>query len=50
MSLGSTWAITKVVINILGPMVEQCILNYTKRYWLLSDVLFVAISICSKNA
>jgi hypothetical protein len=47
-SLGSTWAIAKVVINTLGPMVEQCILNQTKRYWLLLDVSFAAFSICSK--
>jgi len=47
-SLGSTWAIAKVVINTLGPMVEQCILNQTRRYWLLLDVLFAAFSICSK--
>jgi hypothetical protein len=39
MSLGSTWAIAKAVINILGPMVEQCILNQTKGYWLLSNVV-----------
>jgi hypothetical protein len=48
MSLGSTWAIAKMVINILGHMVEQCILNQTKGYWLLSNALFAAFSICSK--
>ncbi len=48
MSLNSTWTIAKAVINILGPMVEQCILNQTKGYWLLLDALFATFSICSK--
>jgi hypothetical protein len=29
-------------------MVEQCILNQTKGYWLLLDALFATFSICSK--
>jgi hypothetical protein len=29
-------------------MVKQCILNQTKRYWLLSNALFYTFSICSK--
>jgi hypothetical protein len=29
----------------LGPMVEQCILNQTKGYWLFSNVLFATFSI-----
>ncbi len=37
---GSTWAQT------LGLMVEQCILNKTRWYWLLSDVLSTTFSIC----
>jgi hypothetical protein len=46
--LGSTWVITKAMIDTSGPVVEQCILNQTKRYWILSNALFSAFSICSK--
>jgi len=47
-SSSSTWVIAKTVINILGLVVEQCILNYTREYWLLSNALFLAFSIYSK--
>lgn len=34
------WVITK----ILNIVVKQCVLNQIKRYWLLFDVFYVAIS------
>ncbi len=46
--LGSTWAITKTMIDIFGFMVEQCMLNQTRGYWLLLDAFFIAFSICSE--
>lgn len=34
-----------VMTKTLGPMVEQCILNQTKGYWLFSIALFATFSI-----
>jgi len=48
MLLGSTWVIAKTMTDILGPMVEQCMLNQVGGYWLLIDALFTTFSICSK--
>ena len=40
-----TWAVTHVLTKILKHVVKQCILNQTRGYWLLSDALFVALTI-----
>ncbi len=42
---GLTWAITQVVTETLNPVVHQCLLNQRRRYWLLFNVLFVALTI-----
>jgi hypothetical protein len=45
---GLTWAIARVVCDILNPVVEKCILNQTRGFWLLSDALVSAMSISMK--
>jgi hypothetical protein len=35
-------------MEILKPIVEQCVLNQARGYWLLFNALIVAISICMK--
>jgi hypothetical protein len=40
-----TWAICKVVIEIMFPLVKQCIFNQTQGYRLLFDALNVTLSI-----
>ncbi len=42
----STWAIART--KSLNPMVKQCIINQIKGYQLLSNVLFVIFSICTR--
>jgi hypothetical protein len=39
------WAIAQVVVNILGPMVQQCVLNQRRGYEFLLDALVVAVSL-----
>ncbi len=36
------------MVDTLKPIVKQCVLNKTRGYWLLSDTLNVAITICMK--
>jgi hypothetical protein len=38
-------AITLVVTKILNLVVHQCLLNWRRGYWLLYNVLFVALTI-----
>jgi hypothetical protein len=45
---GLTWAIARVVCDILNPVVEKCIMNQTRGFWLLSDALVSAMSISLK--
>ncbi len=45
---GLTWAIARVVVDILNPIVEQCVLNQTRGYWLFSNVFNATITICMK--
>jgi len=45
---GLTWAIAQAMVDTLKPIVEQCVLNQTRGYWLLFYVLNVAITICMK--
>jgi hypothetical protein len=44
----SMWATAKTITSILNPIVQQCVLNQTKGYLLLSDALHVTLSICLK--
>ena len=39
---GMTWAIARTVTQTLNPVVQQCVLNQTRGYWLLSDALAAA--------
>jgi hypothetical protein len=34
-----TWATTRTVTQTLNPVVQQCVLNQTRGYWLLFDAL-----------
>jgi len=39
------WSITQVVANaLIQPMVQQCVLNQSKRHWLFFNVLVATIS------
>jgi hypothetical protein len=38
------WAIAQVVVDTLGHVVQQCVLNQSWGYWLLSDAFTFAIS------
>ncbi len=46
-----TWPVCKAVVETMFCIVNQCIFNQTRRYWLLSNDLNVAlsISVCMKN-
>ena len=37
-----TWATARTVTQTLNPVVQQCVLNQTRGYWLLSDALAAA--------
>ena len=39
---GMTWATARTVTQTLNPVVQQCVLNQTRGYWLLSDALAAA--------
>jgi hypothetical protein len=39
---GMTWATARTVTQTLNPVVQQCVLNQTRGYWLLSDALVAA--------
>jgi len=39
------WAITQIVVDTLGPLVQQCVSNQSQGYWLLSDAFVAAISL-----
>jgi hypothetical protein len=43
-----TWAIVRALTKILNPIVKQCVFNQITSYWLLSNALYVAISISIK--
>ena len=45
---GLTWAIARAVCDILNPVVEACIMNQTRGFWLLSDALVSAMTISVK--
>lgn len=45
---GITWAFGRVVTNVLNLIVQQGVLNQFGGHWLVSDVLFGAISIARK--
>jgi hypothetical protein len=38
----------RAVCDILNPVVEKCIMNQTRGFWLLSDALVSAMSISVK--
>ncbi len=40
MSSRQVWVIAQVVANILGHVVQQCVLNQSQGYWLLYDALY----------
>ena len=42
---GLTWAVAKAVTETLRPVMQQCILNQSRGYWLLSDALYAAFHI-----
>ena len=48
MPSGITWAIGRVVIDVLNSVVKQCVWNQSRGYWLLSDAMFGVISIARK--
>jgi hypothetical protein len=39
------WAIAQVVVNSLGPMIQQCVLNQRRGYKFLLDALAIAVSL-----
>jgi hypothetical protein len=39
------WVIAQIVADTLGLVVQQCVLNESRGYWLLLDALVVAISL-----
>nr|XP_024402695.1 uncharacterized protein LOC112295398 isoform X2 [Physcomitrium patens] len=41
-----TWAVAKAVTDALTPVLQQCIMNQSKAYWLLSDAIATALSLC----
>jgi hypothetical protein len=41
-----TWVMAHKVLEVLTPMVTQCVLNQFRGYWSLSDVIFAAITMC----
>nr|XP_024359895.1 uncharacterized protein LOC112274515 isoform X1 [Physcomitrium patens] len=40
-----TWAIAKAVTVALNPVLQQCVMNRSKGYWLLSDAIAAALSL-----
>ena len=42
---GLTWAVAKAVTKILHLVMQQCILNQSRGYWFLSDVLYATFHI-----
>jgi hypothetical protein len=36
--------ISKIFVDVLSLMVNACVMNQSKGYWLLIDALFVAIT------
>jgi hypothetical protein len=43
--IGLTWAVARAVTETLNPVVSQCVVNQTHRYWLLSDVVAGALQL-----
>lgn len=41
-----TWAVAKAVTDALTPVLQQCVTNQSKGYWLLSDALATALNLC----
>jgi hypothetical protein len=41
-----TWVIVQTITNIHLPIVKLCVLNQNAGYWLLSDALHFAFTIC----
>lgn len=41
-----TWAVAKAVTDALTPVLQQCVINQSKGYWLLSDALATALGLC----
>jgi hypothetical protein len=39
------WAIAQIVVDTLGHVVQQCVLNQSRGYWLLLDALVATISL-----
>ncbi len=39
------WAIVQTIVNTLGFVGQQCVLNQSQGYWLLLDALTMAISL-----
>jgi len=37
------WVIAQVVANILGHVVQQCMLNQSQGYWLLYDAFIISL-------
>jgi hypothetical protein len=47
MSLGQTWATIETIMDTLLSVVRQCVLNQTRRYWLLLDVFIYVFNLCN---
>jgi hypothetical protein len=43
-----TWHIYQIVVNCLSPIVTTCVLNQSRRHWLLNDDLHSTISMSLK--
>jgi len=39
------WAIAKAIISCLNFIVSACVMNQSKRHWLLSDALTIVVNI-----
>jgi hypothetical protein len=44
---GQTWAIVRTMIETLLHVVNQCILNQSNHFWLLSDALVYVFTLVS---
>jgi hypothetical protein len=42
------WAIIKTIISCMNPIVSACVMNQSRRHWLLSNALTTTINI-SRN-
>jgi len=47
MLVGQTWARVETIMDTLLLVVKQCVLNQTRGYWLLLNVLIFVFNLCS---